>query len=110
MTHIMTAPNAAAPQRPKPAATPSAAVIQIPAAVVRPCMSRSSLSLSMAPPPINPMPGGKTLNNARQIAGGHPGLQRGDNEERRAERDQHMRPHPSPFAGTLSLDADHGTQ
>lgn len=53
---VMTVASNASPRAPRPTATPMAAVIQIPAAVVSPWISRSDASLRMASPPMNPMP------------------------------------------------------
>jgi hypothetical protein len=41
---------------PNPIATPTAALTQTLAAVVNPLTSRASVSLRIAPPPMNPIP------------------------------------------------------
>src|SRR5690606_5902001 len=55
-SHDIRTLTVARPQRPRAAVTPIAAVIQMPAAVVRPVISCSSRPFRMAPAPMKPMP------------------------------------------------------
>ncbi len=105
MRKASTVPSTAEASRPIPAAQPTAAVSQRPAAVVRPSMCSSVRSLEDRPGSEKSHPSDDSLENTAQIREWHPSLIWDHNEEGRPESHEHVSPEPGRFADPLSLEA-----
>ncbi len=86
------AARTARPKRPSPAAMPTAAVVQMLAAVVRPRICRVVGELEDGAGADEPNAGSHTLHDARHIRRRHAGLERRQDEQGRAQRDENVRP------------------
>ena len=106
----VTALTIAVASRPRPTATPIAAVAQMPAAVVRPCTWPLCACLMTAPAPRKPTPATTPLDDPAQVLVGEAGLLRNQHEQGGAERDQHVRAQPGGAVALLALVADQGAE
>jgi hypothetical protein len=79
MIQVKMVPTVARPNRPRPTATPTAAISQIPAAVVRPSSSRCCCNFKIAPAEKSD-PRDESLQDERYAVVVHAGFDHGDHE------------------------------